>query len=214
MAHGKVRHPVFARCYARISTALEAQGADQHRRELLAGLHGTVIEVGAGNGLNFAHYPTSVTHVLGVEPEPHLRRLAREAAPTASVPVDVVEGLAEDLPAADGSCDAVVASLVLCSVADPPAALAEMRRVLGADGELRFYEHVRARSRPLRRVQRLADATLWPRCAGGCHVGRDTPSAIEQAGFVVDRLRRFRFPDGRVPAPASPHVIGRAHPHL
>jgi SAM-dependent methyltransferase len=84
------RHPIFARVYARISPAMDAQGALEHRRALLAGLAGRVLEVGAGNGLNFAHYPPAVTEVLAVEPEPYLRGLAQAAAGQAPVPVRVV----------------------------------------------------------------------------------------------------------------------------
>src|SRR6266508_2488374 len=115
---------------------------DEHRRKLLAGLSGQVVEVGAGNGLNFTLYPETVEHVLAVEPEPLLREAAIEEAKKAPVPVEVVDGLASELPAEDASQNAAVASLVLCSVPDQAEALAEMRRVLKPGGELRFYEHV------------------------------------------------------------------------
>ena len=115
-----------------------------HRRRLLTGLTGRVLEVGAGNGLNFPHYPATVTEVLAVEPEPYLRRLALAAARSAPVPVRVVAGTAEALPVPDGAVDAVVASLVLCTVAELDQALAEVGRVLRPGGTLRFYEHVRA----------------------------------------------------------------------
>ncbi len=101
--------PVFARFYARISPVLDRAGAAAHRRRLLDGLTGAVIETGAGNGLNFRHYPRQVTRVLAVEPEPRLRDLARRAAAAAPVPVEVTDGAAEHLPAADGSFDAAVA---------------------------------------------------------------------------------------------------------
>ena len=115
-----------------------------HRRRLLAGLTGRVLEVGAGNGLNFQHYPAAVTEVLAIEPEPYLRRLALAAARRAPVPIRVVAGTAEALPALDGAVDVVVASLVLCTVTDLDQALAETRQVLRPGGKLRFYEHVRA----------------------------------------------------------------------
>ncbi|MEA2467958.1 MAG: hypothetical protein QOJ57_2084, partial [Thermoleophilaceae bacterium] len=137
-----VHHPLFARLYALISPKAEKAGVGDHRREMLDGLAGRVIELGAGNGLNFAQYPESVTEVVAVEPEPYLRSRADEAAAAAAVPVTVVEGTADRLPAADASFDAAVASLVLCSVPDQARALAELRRVLRPGGELRFYEHV------------------------------------------------------------------------
>src|ERR1700722_2615008 len=151
----QVRHPLFARFYARLSAGMEAAGVGRIRAQLLAGLTGSVLEVGAGNGLNFSHYPDSVTSVLAVEPESHLRAIAEQAAAAARAPVTVVDGTAEQLPAEDSSADVVVATLMLCSVRDMGAALAEMRRVLRPGGQLVFMEHVRADSAAYRRVQRL-----------------------------------------------------------
>jgi len=201
-------HPIFARLYPTMGKAMERGGMDQRRQALLTDLTGEVIEVGAGDGLNFPHYPPTVTHVLAVEPEPHLRRLARDAAHQAPVPVEVVDGLAERLPSADGSADAVVVSLVLCSVGDQATALREIHRVLKPGGRLRFLEHVRADTPGLVRVQRVLDATLWPRLAGGCHTGRDTAEAIERSGFTINRLDRYLFPDARTPI--SFHILGTA----
>jgi ubiquinone/menaquinone biosynthesis C-methylase UbiE len=206
----QVRHPVFARVYARLSMAMERAGVAAYRDHMLSGLTGSVMEVGAGNGLNFRHYPATVTSVLAVEPEGHLRKLADASASTAAVPVTVVEGTADQLPAGDGSFDAVVASLVLCSVVDQAAALAEMRRVLRPGGELRFMEHVAADTPGHRRVQRIADATIWPTCFGGCHASRDTVAAIAAAGFTVTDLRRYKIPESSLPWPTSPHVTGVA----
>ncbi|MGI8311424.1 class I SAM-dependent methyltransferase [Saccharopolyspora hattusasensis] len=194
-----VHHPVFARLYGRLSQAMERRGMAAHRKTLLAGLTGTVIDIGAGNGLNFAHYPSTVTRVLAVEPEPHLRQVAQRAAASAPVPVEVVDGLAERLPTEDSSADAAVASLVLCSVRDQAAVLREIQRVLKPGGQLRFLEHVRADSPGLARVQRALDATVWPHLSGGCHAGRDTAAAIERTGFTLDRLDRFLFPEVRTP---------------
>lgn len=207
---GRAGHPIFARLYARASVAMDRGGMAEHRRTLLAGLTGHVIEPGAGNGLNFAHYPPRVTRVLAVEPDPHLRRLAHAHAERAPVPVEVVDGLADRLPAGDGAFDAAVVSLMLCSVPDQDAALAELRRVVRGGGRLRFLEHVRSTGPGLARVQRLADATVWPLFAGGCHTGRDTVTAIQRGGFRVETAERFTFPETRLPLPASPHVLGAA----
>jgi len=204
-----VHHPIFARFYAKAAPGMERKGAGEHRDELLAGLAGRVVEVGAGNGLNFAHYPTGVTEVVAVEPEPHLRRLAEEAARTSPVPVRVVDGLAQSLPLADGALDAAVASLVLCSVPDQSDALAEIRRVLRPGGELRFYEHVRASTPKLARAQRIADV-VWPWFGGGCHTSRETTAAVERAGFEILELRRFTFRPCAAAALVAPHVVGRA----
>jgi ubiquinone/menaquinone biosynthesis C-methylase UbiE len=203
-------HPVFARVYARMSAQMDEQGAAEFRRVMLEGLAGRVVEVGAGNGRNFAHYPPAVTEVVAVEPEPTMRVLALAAAREVKVPIRVVAGTASALPDGGGGYDAAVTSLVLCSVPDQAAALAEIWRVVRPGGELRFLEHVAAETPGLRRLQRLVDATLWPRMLGGCHTGRDTAAAIAVAGFTVDRLERFRFPEGRLGGPASPHILGRA----
>ena len=204
-----LRRPFFARGYLRVSGEAEERGVREHRRRLLDGLAGRVIEVGCGNGLNFGLYPPAVTEVLAVEPEPELRAHAEAAARTAPVPITVLPGVAGALPAADASFDAAIASLVLCSVPDQPAALAELRRVLKPGGELRFYEHVVSRRRAPRTVQRLLDATFWPHLAGGCHLARDTAAAIRAAGFDIERLDRFAFSPGRF-MPAAPHILGVA----
>ncbi|CCH17136.1 class I SAM-dependent methyltransferase [Micromonospora lupini] len=205
-----VSHPVFARVYERLSVAMDRAGTAAFRRDLAAGLTGRVIEVGAGNGRMFAHYPPTVTEVVAVEPERRLRAAAVRAAPAAPVPVTVVDGLAEALPAGEGEFDAAVVALVLCTVPDQSAALAEIRRVLRPGGQLRFFEHVAAEEPGrLRRVQRLSDATVWPRLFAGCHTGRDTTAAIRTAGFAIDELRRFRFPASSS-SPSSPCVLGRA----
>ena len=201
--------PVFARIYERLSHKIEAAGGAELRDRALAGLHGRVIEVGCGNGLNFSHYPSTVAEVVAIEPEQRLRGIAAAAAADAPIPIRVVDGVAEQLPAPDASFDAGVVSLVLCSVNDPAAALAELRRVIRPGGELRFYEHVRARHPRMAGVQRNFDR-VWPYISGGCHTDRDTLSAITAAGFVVEDLDRFRFPQTRVPLPVSPHILGRA----
>jgi ubiquinone/menaquinone biosynthesis C-methylase UbiE len=166
-----------------------------------------VLEVGAGNGLNFSRYPDTVTEVLAVEPEDHLRAKAEQAAQVASIPITVVDGLANRLPAEDASYDAVVASLVLCSVPDQAEALAEARRVLRPGGELRFYEHVLSERPALARLQN-AVAWLWPWVGGGCHPNRDTVGAIRRAGLKVEHCERFTFRPSVVMAPVAPHVIG------
>jgi ubiquinone/menaquinone biosynthesis C-methylase UbiE len=210
MPPGRKDRPLFARWYAKVSPGMDAQGMSEYRKRALAGLAGSVIEVGAGNGLNFAHYPAGVAQVLAVEPDRYLRRIAEQRAARAPVPVTVQDGLAERLPAADGAFDAAVITLVLCSVADQRAALAEVHRVVRPGGELRFVEHVGADSPGLRRVQRVLDATVWPPLGGGCHTGRDTLAAIGRAGFTVTRHDAFRFPVTQIPLPASPHVWGVA----
>ena len=205
-----VKHPLFARVDPRMQRTAAKHGETEHRRRLLHGLEGRVVEVGAGHGANFAHYPRMVSEVVAVEPEPRLRGEAQRAASSAPVPVTVMAGLADRLPLADRSVDGAVACLVLCTVPDVPAALAELRRVLRPDGELRFYEHVIARRQPLRAFLKFAEATFWPFVAGGCHPARDTAGAIRAAGFEIERCERFPFRAGAL-EPAVPHILGVAH---
>jgi ubiquinone/menaquinone biosynthesis C-methylase UbiE len=204
----EVHHPLFARIYMRMARKRH-QSEDEYRRRLLEALAGRVIEVGAGNGLNFSLYPGTVERVLAVEPEPLLRKAAVEEARRAPAEIDVVDGVASALPAEDASQDAAIASLVLCSVPDQTKALAEMRRVLKPGGELRFYEHVVAHKSLPAGLQRVADATIWPRVAGGCHLARDTGAAIEEAGFTIQRSERFPFSPSAA-LPSIPHILGVA----
>ena len=187
----------------------ERRGGAEHRRALLAGLSGRVVEVGAGNGANFAYYPATVDEVIAVEPEAYLRERARREAEQAPVSVSVADGAADHLPSEPGSFDAGVASLVLCTVPDQQRALAELFRVIRPGGELRFYEHVIANSSGQARFQRFADATFWPHVAGGCHMARDTQSAIEQAGFAIENCERFQFSPAAF-LPPDPHILGTA----
>lgn len=188
-----MRHPIFARCYGLLSRLAEHEFGEC-RQELLEGLSGRVIEVGAGNGLNFRHYPETTGEVVAVEPEAYLRRAAERAAGDANVPVSVREGVAEALPFSDGEFDAAVASLVLCSVVAPAKALTELRRVLKPEGELRFFEHVRAEAPRRAQLQAGLDRCgLWPLLAGGCHASRETVGAIEAAGFEIERIRRLQL---------------------
>ncbi|MEU9860276.1 class I SAM-dependent methyltransferase [Streptomyces sp. NPDC047971] len=206
-----VHHPLFARFYARFSVSADTKGGiGALRTELLTGLSGRAIEIGAGNGLNFAHYPGAVSEVVAIEPERHLRTLAADAALRADVPVDVVPGAAEALPVKSEAFDAAVASLVLCTVRDVPRALAELHRVLRPGGELRFFEHGLAPSRGMARAQRALDRTVWPLLFGGCHTARDPLAAIEAAGFEPVVYRRFTVPEQGTRFPSSYCILGSA----
>ncbi|HEY8700508.1 MAG TPA: class I SAM-dependent methyltransferase [Arthrobacter sp.] len=204
----RLQHPRFARAYARAVGDMNRRGGTEHRRSLLAGLRGAVIEIGAGDGSAFALYPGTVTRVLALEPDDYLRKLAVESAASAPVPVTVVAAAAEKIPAEDASADAVVASLVLCSVADQARVLAEIRRVLRPGGTLAFYEHVRSANWLLGKAEDLL-TPAWSRMAGGCHPNRDTLNAIASAGFAVRDNQRI----GVAAQPWMPpvaHILGHA----
>lgn len=187
-AQSPVEHPFFARIWPVVATH-EAKAIQALRRENLAGLSGRVLEVGAGVGTNFALYPETVEQVVAVEPEPRLRARARVAAANAPIPVTVGGETAEQFSLAISAepFDAVVCSLVLCSVRDPNAALRHLHALLRPGGQLRYLEHV-ASAGMRGRWQRLADATLWPRLFGNCHTHRDTERSLVDAGFQVDAL--------------------------
>lgn len=204
-----VHHPLFARFFDRFAAKDEERGQAEIRRELLAGLSGRVIEVGAGNGLNFPHYPPEVDEVVAVEPEAYLRRRAAEAARSVQSPIHVIGGVADSIPMPNASFDSAVVSGVLCSVPDVPAVLAELRRVTRRGGDLRFYEHVRASS-PIRGRSQDAFDLVWPRLMGGCHPNRDTLAAIRGAGYLVDTYRDLTFPPSARFSPVGPRVLGIA----
>jgi ubiquinone/menaquinone biosynthesis C-methylase UbiE len=205
-----ISNPFFVRFYRRNRRSAVKRGENEHRRRVLEGLSGVVVELGAGDGANFALYPDTVTEVIAIEPEPRFRAQATEVARSATVPIRVEPGTAEDLPVGDASVDAVLASLVLCTVPDQAAALAEARRALKPGGELRFYEHVHAERQPLRVFLEIADRSrIWPTIGGGCHPARDTLSAITAAGFTVERCERFGFSPSLM-IPELPHILGVA----
>lgn len=206
-----VRHPLCSRLYARQVEQADALGMGERRRDLLAGLSGRVLEVGAGTGSNLAHYPAAVDEIVVTEPEPYLREVLRTAAAASPRHVQVFDAAAERLPFPDDAFDAVVLSLVLCSVSDPGRALAEVARVLRGDGRLRFLEHVVSDRASHARMQRAADRAGWPVLSGGCHLGRDSVAAIEAAGFVIERSERFAFRLSALDPPKA-HVIGTARP--
>src|ERR1700742_4129205 len=205
----EIQTPLFARFFHRFCGRDRGRGEQDLRREMLAGATGRVVEVGPGNGINFPHYPATVTEVIAVEPEPYLRAQAQKAAADAPVPVRVVAGVADAREPEPSSVDAVIACGVLCSVPDQAAARAEFRRVLRPGGELRFYEHVRSRRPAFARWQRRVDP-LWTRLFGGCHADRDTLTEIERAGFVLERCRGFPFPENARLYPVTPRILGVA----
>jgi ubiquinone/menaquinone biosynthesis C-methylase UbiE len=206
----ELHRPWFARVLAWSAEAESRKGGLVHRRRLLDGLTGRVVEIGVGTGNNFPLYPSTVDHLVAVEPERNLQRLAVAAAGKVAVPIQVVAAVADNLPLATGSVDAAVVAGVLCSVPDPKAALAELMRVIRSGGELRFYEHVVADHAIPASAQRLLGATVWPRLMGGCHPAKDTAATLREAGFVLDGYDRFTFWGTPLSVPVAPRILGRA----
>lgn len=201
-----VRKRVFAWCMARGGDAHD-QLVEGRKRELLGGLRGEVLEIGPGAGVNLRYYaPEPEVHWIGVEPNPYMVRYLKDEAAHLGRTVEVRQGSAEAIPAADESLDAVVSTLVLCSVSDLARTLREVRRVLRPGGRFVFIEHVAAPERTFaHRVQR-GISPLWQFMADGCHPDRDIARAIESAGFREAHIERFS-----VPAPiVAPHIAGYA----
>jgi ubiquinone/menaquinone biosynthesis C-methylase UbiE len=198
-------HPVFARVWDTV-VRLGGRPEQEHRAQLISGLRGRVLEIGAGTGLNLARYPRDA-RVVAVEPEPTMAARAADRGRAAAASIGVVRGVAEVLPFPDGSFDAVVACYVLCSVADQRRAIEEIRRVLRPGGQVRVYEHVRSAHPGWARAQDLV-TPLWYRFGCNCHPNRDTAAALEAARFEVE-VRSFSFGP---PAPVRPHILGVARP--
>jgi ubiquinone/menaquinone biosynthesis C-methylase UbiE len=197
---------LYAAGYDWLFDHVDPLGAADHRRRLVEQAAGEVLEIGAGTGRNLPLY-RHATRVVALEPGPGMRARATQAARTAQVAVEVVDGTAERLPFPDATFDMVVASLVLCTVPDLAQALAEAHRVLRPGGTLRFYQHVRADAPRLARWQDRLERP-WGWLAGGCHPNRDVVAAIATAGFRLLELDRFDFQI--MPPLVRPHVLGVA----
>jgi ubiquinone/menaquinone biosynthesis C-methylase UbiE len=203
-------HPIFARLYDRITAGTERAGLGAMRRELLSQASGRVLELGAGTGHNLDHYTDAVTDLVMTEPDPYMASRLRDrvAHGASAIPaVEVVEAPAEDLPFDDGSFDTVVATLVFCTVEDPPRALAEARRVLVEGGKLLYLEHVRSRRPGLARWQDWLERP-WGFVGAGCHPNRATDQLLPSAGFWIDSMERDRLP--KAPPIVRPLIRGVA----
>jgi ubiquinone/menaquinone biosynthesis C-methylase UbiE len=199
-------HPIFAWIYSRVAAFEEKRGLREVREEVLRDAEGTVVEIGAGTGLNFERYPQGV-HVVATEPDPHMLKRLSLAAARSPAEIEVRRAVGDRLRLDEASIDTVVGTFVLCTVPDPHAVLAEANRVLKPGGRYLFLEHVRAEDPRLARWQDRLDGP-WGFFAGGCHPNRDSVAAIEASGLTLERAERFEFP------PAAklikPHVKGVA----
>lgn len=203
---------LFARVYDRFTAPAEEACFQAWRADLLAGLSGEVLEIGAGTGNNLAHYPEAVTRLVVTEPDAGMLERLRPRLDRVrdSTTVDVHEAGIEALPFEDASFDAVVVTLVLCSVPDQAAALAEIRRVLRPGGSFAFLEHVAAVDRPDRLVWQRRLEPMWKRVAGGCCLTRETAEAIAAAGFHLPEDAITRESARKAAAIVRPTVRGIA----
>ena len=198
---------LFARLYDRALAGAERAGLAERRRSLLAGAQGRVLEIGAGTGLNLAHYPAGIEEVVLTEPEEPMARRLEARLRDRGLAWRVVRAQAESLPFEDSSFDTVVCTLVLCTVDDPQRALAEIRRVLRPGGRLLFLEHVRSEDPRLAQWQDRLHGLQY-RFGHGCHCNRPTLAFVESSGLRVDAVERGRIPNA--PPIVRPSIVGRA----
>jgi SAM-dependent methyltransferase len=199
----------FSAAYDRGFKGAEDAGLREMRRELLARARGRVLELGAGTGLNLGLYPETIESLTMVEPDPHMTKQLRQklADSGKSAEISVVEAPGEDLPFADNSFDAIVVTLVLCTVPDQAATLAEIKRVLAPEGQLLFLEHVRAHDDGLAKWQDRLEGP-WKFLADGCRCNRDTVAAIEASGLQLGEVEDGELP--KLPPLVRPLVTGSA----
>jgi ubiquinone/menaquinone biosynthesis C-methylase UbiE len=183
----------FTAVYDRAFKATEEAGLRQMRRELLARARGRVLELGAGTGANVELYPQAAAELVLVEPDPHMTKRLRAKLGELGRSAEVVEAPAERLPFDDSSFDTAVVTLVLCTVPDPEAALAEVARVLEPGGRLLFIEHVRAGEPGLARWQDRLEKP-WRFLGDGCHCNRDTVAAIEASPLTLGDVEHDKLP--------------------
>jgi ubiquinone/menaquinone biosynthesis C-methylase UbiE len=182
---------LMAAVYDRFMRASEEACLAQWRAELLRDLSGAVLEVGAGTGVTLPHYPKSIARLVLSEPDAHMRRkLQKKVDSSALRNIEISDASLDSLPFKAGEFDAVICSLVLCSVPDQPAALAAIARVLKPGGRLLFLEHVAADGRPGRLKWQRRVEPVWKHLMGTCHLTRRTEAAIAAAGFEIERIQR------------------------
>jgi ubiquinone/menaquinone biosynthesis C-methylase UbiE len=198
---------IFAKFYDPLFTRAERDGLGQRRQDLLAQASGRVIEIGAGTGLNLEHYPASLEKVVLSEPSEPMAAKLRERVSDAPFDCDVVIAPAEALPFPDDSFDTAVCTLVLCTVPDPEAALAEISRVLAPGGQLLVLEHVRHTDPKSAKWQDRLE-TPWRLFGNGCRCNRDTEATVQSAGFAFDAVAHGDLP--HFPPIVRPLIAGRA----
>jgi ubiquinone/menaquinone biosynthesis C-methylase UbiE len=195
----------YAAMYDRFNASAERAGLREQRRDLLAQATGATIEIGAGTGLNLAHYPPEVTRLVLAEPDPYMRERLRRRVSRLGRDAEILDAVADRLPCPDGSFDTAVVTFALCSVPDEQAALSEITRVLAPGGRLLFLEHVRSADP---RVAAKQDKMPFPYPVVGCHPNRDTLAEIKASPLTVESVREGELP--KAPAIERPMIVGMA----
>lgn len=205
-------HKWFAAIYDRMMASAERSFMRGVRDEIAGGAQGRVLELGAGTGANFAYYRDHAEAIDATEPDPFMLERATPRAEAAPRPVRLHQAPAEQLPFDDASFDTVVSTLVMCTVSDPAAALAEVRRVLRPSGQLRMYEHVRY-DHAFGAFWQDAFAPAWRWFGAGCNPNRDTAASVRAAGFDISRLELTK-PMPLLPpfCLTRPHILAIAAP--
>jgi ubiquinone/menaquinone biosynthesis C-methylase UbiE len=197
----------FTAFYDRAMKSTEEAGMREIRRQTLAGARGRTIDIGAGTGVNLGLYSPDIGDLVLAEPDPHMLKNLRSKAAESEREVTIVEAPAAALPFEDDSFDTAVFTLVLCTVPDPEAALAEAARVLRPGGRLLFVEHVRSEDPGLARWQDRLEGP-WRFLGDGCHCNRDTVATIEASPFEVEKVENGELP--KAPPLVKPLVCGSA----
>jgi len=207
---GRIYDATWGRAFSSFYDALlkgsEEAGLRERRGEVLAAAKGRTVDIGAGTGANLGLFPAGAEVVMA-EPDPHMSKRLRQKLAEERAGVELVEAGAERLPFDDGSCDTAVFTLVLCTVPDPHAALAEAARILKPGGQMLFLEHVRAEQPGTARWQDRLE-TPWKLFADGCRCNRDTVANIEASPLTLDQVQRGELP--KSPPITKPLAWGRA----
>jgi ubiquinone/menaquinone biosynthesis C-methylase UbiE len=198
---------VFSEIYDRAMKSTEEAGMREMRREVLAEAKGRTIDIGAGTGVNLELFPSEVGELVLAEPDPHMLKKLQAKLPGSGREASVVQAPAEKLPFEDDSFDTAIFTLVLCTVPNPTAALAEAARLLRPGGKLLFVEHVRSEDPGLARWQDRLEGP-WRLFGDGCHCNRDTVANIESSPFEIERVEKGKLP--KAPPLVRPLVRGSA----
>ncbi|MFM1655187.1 class I SAM-dependent methyltransferase [Brevibacillus sp. B_LB10_24] len=177
----------FARFYDMVMDPLERRGMRGIREELVSKATGAVLEIGSGTGLNFPHYKHA-EEVIAIEPNPRMRSKSMNRRRESRVPIQVIDGGAENLPFADNTFDTAVATLVFCTIPDPERAFQEIRRVCKPDAKILLFEHVRLDHPVIGKIQDWV-TPLWKRVCDGCELNRKTVELLQREGFKVIRTQ-------------------------